>query len=89
MPTQRENQDIRARPRRVLEMLAKEPRGRDVNALLTCGFTFETLADLVRSSLATVRVENKSEPPSPTVEVARLRITDAGRRMIEDQAKSE
>jgi len=63
-------------------MLAEAAHGRDVNALLARGFGFETMADLVRSGLATVRVEIV-EAHDLAIEVARIRITDAGRRAIE------
>jgi len=75
--------------RRVLKILAKAPRGRDVNVWLTRGFRFETLADLVHTGLVLVHtglvrvrfdtVKQRGQP----VEVARLRITDDGRKAIE------
>ena len=68
--------------RRVLKILAKAPRGRDVNVLLTRGFRFETLADLVRTGLVRVRLDTVKQRGQP-VEVARLRITDDGREAIE------
>jgi len=69
--------------RRALKMLAKAPQGRDVNALLTRGISFETLADLVRTGLARVQLETM-ERRGQTIEVARVKITDAGRKAIED-----
>ena len=45
------------RHRELLEVLAIAPHGSDVNALLTRGFKLETMADLVRSELAAVRIE--------------------------------
>jgi hypothetical protein len=61
MATEPENQSLGPRHRRVLKVLANAPRGGDVNALLTRGFKFETMADLVRSGLATVRIETVEE----------------------------
>ncbi len=82
MATGPDNYSLGARHRRVLKMLAEAAHGRDVNALLARGFGFETMADLVRSGLATVRVEIV-EAHDLAIEVARIRITDAGRRAIE------
>jgi len=82
MATEPENQSLTRRHRQVLKVLARAPpRGRDVNALLTLGFKLETMADLVRSGLATVRVVTVEER-GVKIEVACLRITDAGWRAI-------
>jgi hypothetical protein len=58
------------------------PHGRDVNALLTLGFKLETMADLVRSELATVRIETVEKLDSK-IEVALVQITDAGWQLLE------
>jgi hypothetical protein len=68
---------LRASHREVLDVLANSPHGRDVNALLTLGFRLETLADLVQSGRATVRVETV-EGVGSKIEVALVEITDAG-----------
>jgi len=78
-----ENHSLGARHRRVLKMLAEAAHGRDVNALLARGFGFEIMADLVRSGLATVRVETV-EARGLAIEVARLKMTNAGRRALGD-----
>ena len=78
-----ENQNIRPSHRRVLIVLARTPDGCDVNALLTRGFKIETMSDLVRAGLATVRVETVDES-GLSIEIARIRITDAGRKAIQD-----
>jgi hypothetical protein len=83
MVAESENQSIRPSHRRVLKVLVETPRGCYVNALLTRGFKLETIADLVRGRLATVRVETVEERGAP-IEVARTRITDAGRNAIQD-----
>ena len=57
MATEPNDQRLSERHRQVLEVLATSPHGRDVNALLTLGFKLETMADLVRSELATARIE--------------------------------
>ena len=87
MATEPENQSLGERHRRVLAVLAKAPRGRDVNALLTRGFRFETIADLIRGGLATVQLQSMGKR-EPNVHVACVRITDAGRRALEGAAES-
>jgi transposase-like protein len=81
MVAEPENQNIRPSHRRVLIVLARTPPGYDVNALLTRGFKIETMGDLVRAGLATVRIETVEERGLP-IEIARIRITDAGRKAI-------
>jgi len=80
-----ENQNIRPSHLRVLRVLAKTQHGCDVNAyaLLTRGFKLEIMAALVRGGLATIRVETVEESGLP-IEIARIRITDAGRKAIQD-----
>jgi hypothetical protein len=50
--------------------------------LLTLGFKLETMAHLIQSELATLRIETV-EQREPKIEVALVHITDAGRRAIE------
>jgi hypothetical protein len=82
MATEPKNQRLTESHRQVLEVLAVAPRGRSVNALLTIGFKLETIADLIRSELATVRLEI-IEHHDWKIEVARVRIADAGWRALE------
>jgi hypothetical protein len=82
MATEPKNQRLPERYRQVLEVLAVAPQGRGVNALLTIGFKLETIADLIRSELATVRLE-ATENHDSRIEVARVRIADAGWRALE------
>jgi capsid protein len=54
--------------------------------MLAHGVTVEQMVDLVRAGLATA----KTEPVvagGRTMEVARVRITDAGRRALAERAK--
>jgi hydrogenase maturation factor len=83
MVSEPENQNIRPSHHRVLRALAKTQYGCDVNALLTRGFKIETMGDLVRAGLATVRVETVKEC-GLAIEIARIRITAAGRKAIQD-----
>jgi hypothetical protein len=82
MATEPKNPRLTERHREVLEVLAISPHGRDVNGLLTLGFKLETLADLVQSELATVRIETVENRDSK-IEVALVQITDAGWRALE------
>jgi hypothetical protein len=52
--------------------------------LLAHGFSVETLSGLVRAQLATVVSEPMMARPGVTIMVERIRITDAGRRMLEE-----
>ena len=82
MATEPKKQRFSERHRQVLEVLAMAPQGRSVNALLTIGFKLETIADLIRSELATVRLE-VTENHDLRIEIARVRIADAGWRALE------
>jgi hypothetical protein len=88
MATEPENRSLGARRRRLLTVLAKAPRGRDVNALLSRGFRFETIADLIRNGLATVQLQSMGKR-EPNVHLACVRMTDAGRRALKGAAESE
>jgi len=78
-----ENQNIRPSHLRVLRVLAKTQHGCDVNAFAYPRFKLEIMAALVRGGLATIRVETVEESGLP-IEIARIRITDAGRKAIQD-----
>jgi hypothetical protein len=82
MATEPREQSLTERHRQALEVLATAPHGRDVNDLLTLGFKLETMADLVQTGLATVRVETVEEIGSK-IEVALVQITDAGWQLLE------
>ncbi len=86
MATEPKKQRFSERHRQVLEVLAMAPQGRSVNALLTIGFKLETIADLIRSELATVRLETMDNHDSK-IEIARVRIADAGWRVLEGLTK--
>jgi hypothetical protein len=86
MAAEPENRSLGPRHRRLLTVLAKAPRGRDVNALLSRAFRFETIADLIRGGLATVQLQSMGREPNGPV--ACVRITDAGRRALEGAGES-
>ena len=65
-------------------MLACNPFGATETVMHVHGFTRQMLARLVRAGLATAQSET-----GKAIAVGRIRITDAGRRWLEDAAKSE
>ena len=67
--------------RRALQLLACSPFGAGVAIMLTHGFTRATLAGLVRAGLAMAQHETIKADRRL---VGRVRITEAGRRVIED-----
>jgi hypothetical protein len=67
--------------RRALELLADSPRGCIEAIMPAHGFKSELLAGLVRDGLASKAPESVSAGWR-SVAVARLRITDAGRRAL-------
>jgi hypothetical protein len=82
-----ETQSIGPSHRRLLRALVDRPRGSNVNAFLADGFTLETIADLVRNELATVQfamMRKRGRSKS-----ARVKITDAGRGLLESPAELE
>ena len=69
--------------RRALELLASRPSGITKKLLmLGHGFDGDMIAGLVRTGLATAERESVNAR-GKTIEVIRVRITDAGRRAIE------
>ena len=69
---------------RALRLLACNPFGATKAIKHVHGFTRQMLAKLVRAGLATAESET-----GKAIAVGRIRITDAGRRWLEDAAKSE
>jgi hypothetical protein len=72
--------------RRALKLLAGSTDGCTEAILLAHGFTVDMLAGLIRAGLATAQVE-RMMAGGRTMEVTRIRITDAGRRAIAWRAK--
>ena len=71
--------------RRALQTLADVLCGvREEMLVVVHGFSAEMLAGLMLAGLATVVTETKSAPRGVTIKVERIRITDAGRRALED-----
>jgi hypothetical protein len=67
--------------RRALELLAASPDGCTEATMRAHGFTVDMLAKIVLAGLASVSTERVLAGRQP-IEVARLRITDAGRRAL-------
>jgi len=67
--------------RRALELLAGCPDGCTDALMFANGFTAEQLLDLVHAGLATARA-TRMVAGERTIEVARVRITEAGRRAL-------
>jgi hypothetical protein len=77
MPTSRKGEADR---RRALKLLAASPDGCTEAILLAHGFTGDMLAELARAGLTTGKAE-RVVAAGRTIEVIRVRITDAGRRI--------
>jgi hypothetical protein len=81
MAAERENQSIGLRHRRVLKLLANAPDGR-ANGKLIARFTSE-IFELIAAGLMEVHAEAVTKH-GRKIETVGVRITDAGRRAIED-----
>ena len=60
------------------------PRGLTEQLFLAHGFSVEMLRGRVRAQLATVVTEPFMARPGVTIMVERIRITDAGRKVLEE-----
>jgi hypothetical protein len=67
--------------RRALELLASCRDGRTEAIMLAHGFTVSQMVELVNAGFATATAE-RVVPGSRTIEGARVRITEAGRRAL-------
>jgi hypothetical protein len=73
---------LTAEQRRALQLLASSPLGTTEAIMLAHGFTRRTLGGLVRAGLAKAQRETIKAGSHP-IEVGHVRITNAGRRMLE------
>ena len=71
----------RTEQRRALRQLASAPEGTTEALMLAHGFTVERMVELVRAGLAIATAE-RVVAGNRTMEVATLRITEAGRRVL-------
>src|SRR5262245_39831231 len=67
--------------RRALELLATSPDGTTEAIMLAHGFTIELLVELINAGLASAQSE-RVVAGNKTIEVATVRITEAGRRAL-------
>jgi len=72
---------VNPQQRRALQLLACSPFGAPEMIMLTHGVTRRTLAGLVRAGLATTAQRETVKTDGQSV--GRVRITEAGRRVIE------
>ena len=70
-----------AERRRALELLAASSDGCTEAIILAHGFTIDFLVDLIRAGLATAQTD-RAVAGGRSMQVTRLRITDAGRRAL-------
>jgi hypothetical protein len=75
------NARLTPKARRALELLTVDERGLTETLLRTYGFTRGMLANLVRRGLATAQRQT-AKAGGQTLEVVRIRITDAGREAL-------
>jgi hypothetical protein len=81
MPTSRTRRLPKPSRRRALELLASCRDGCTEAILLAHGFTIPQMIELVRTGLATASAE-RVVAGGRTIEVARVRITEAGRQRL-------
>src|SRR5262245_19588558 len=67
--------------RRALEFLVASPEGCTEALMLANGFSVEMLVELIRTGLASAQAE-RTMAGGKQIEVARVRITEAGRRPL-------
>jgi hypothetical protein len=70
-----------AERRRALELLAASPDGCSEAIMLAHGFTVDFLVELIRTGMATTWTE-RVVSGGHAMEVARVRITEVGRRAL-------
>jgi hypothetical protein len=81
MTPRRRAHRIKPDRRRALELLAASRNGVTEAILIAHGFTIDFQVELIRAGLATAKVE-RVVAAGCTIEVARVRITEAGRRTL-------
>ena len=82
MPTARTRRRPKPDRRLALELLAASRDGCTEAIMLAQGFTVPQMVDLVRAGLASATAE-RVRAGGKTIEVARMRITEAGRRALD------
>jgi hypothetical protein len=72
---------LRAERRRALKLLAGAPDGLTEALMMAHGFPVELMVDLIHAGFAIATAERVAAGPR-TVEVVRVRITEAGRQAL-------
>ena len=83
-PLRRPRRGPKPNRRRALELLAGSRDGATEAIMLAHGFTVELLVELIRAGLATATTE-RLVAGERAMEVARVRITEAGRQVLADK----
>ena len=86
MPTRSRKRSPPPTRRRALELLASCRDGCTEAIMVAHGFTVEQMVELVRGGLATAKAE-RIVGGGRTIEVTRVRITEAGRQVLTDKPK--
>lgn len=73
--------------RQALELLAVDERGLTETLLRTYGFTRGMLANLIRIGFATAQHQTARAGGGKTVEVVRIKLTDAGRKALAETGR--
>ena len=81
-PYRRRHRSPKPDRRRALELLASCRDGCTEALMLAHGFTVSQMVNLVRDGLATAHTERMVGGSRATIEVAHLKITEAGRRAL-------
>jgi hypothetical protein len=82
MPTLRRRRGPKPDRRRALELIASCPDGCTETIMLAHGFTVGQLDELIRAGFATAQPD-RMRAGDRAIEVTRVRITEAGREMVE------
>jgi hypothetical protein len=80
-PRRRDRRSKKPGHRQALELLAASPDGCIEGLMIANGFTAELLLDLIRGGLASAQPE-RMVAADKMIEVARVKITEAGRRTL-------
>jgi hypothetical protein len=83
---ERRRRSLEPARRRALELLAGSTDGCTEGIMRARGFSIDFMVELVRAGLATAASECVVSGPN-TIEVARMRITDAGRKVLGERAR--
>jgi hypothetical protein len=86
MPTRSRKRSPPATRRRALELLGASPHGCTEAIMIAHGFTVDMLVKLIRAGLASAGTE-RMVAGGRSIEVTRVRITEAGRRALAGRAE--